>query len=189
MQVPPGSKGVSKYWQEGPQSPPSDAPAEYQYGTSVIVTPTASFVSDSRAVGEVNVSYFGTSAVAEVTLTVYKGESTIGSAEGYREKTDPIPWQRNLLTNTSFVVSGTCGYRSNVYGRGQTWIGWGGAEWGKQGDSQNTEASQPGCSGGGGGGGGGGDGYVMVICETTEFYSGSGEYLGSSQECRTEEMM
>jgi hypothetical protein len=182
----PGKVGYSQdatYWEEGVQTPPADAPPEYQASPSLNVHAYASF-SSNMAIGESIIDYFGTSAIATVNLSVSKGDAGVQSpAAGYSERTDAFPYNRSLSAIAHITLSGSCGYAAHATATGKTWIGWGGSEWGLQGKTSQADASLPACSGSGGGGGG----YILLICTTTSYYSGNGEYLGDSQECTTEE--
>ena len=173
------------YWQEGTQTAPADAPPEFQAMTSLIVRAYASFNSN-LAIGESIIDYLGTSGIATVNLSVSKGDIGVQNpADGYTEQTNAIPWSRSLSAIAHITLTGTCGYAAHTSATGQTWIGWGGSQWGLQGGTSSADANQPACQGGGGGGGGGG--YILLICTTTSYYSGDGEYLGDSKECTTEE--
>jgi hypothetical protein len=179
------SQSTAEYWEEGSQQAPADAPPEYQVSSVLTINPDVSFISDGyAALGEVVVHYFGTGASADVQLSVSKGDTPVGTpANGHMLVDGGLPRWGDLTAIAMIDISGTCGYSARADAAGGAWIGWGGQVWGKMEGTANKSASQPACLGGGGGS----YGYVLKICTTTYYFSGSGEYLGDSQECEYEE--
>jgi len=189
----PPKRMIKGSWQEGPQEAPEDAPAEYQIsGCDIQVHAQAGFLEEGKAYGMSTVDYCGNQAVADVELSIFRGESSSGNpVEGHSQKQDALPWSRTLTARATMMLSMLCGYRDHAHATGEAWIELPGHTiWARQGDTADADAQQQSCVGGGGGGGGGtGDQYALLICETIDYYSGNGEYLGSEHSCRVEDMM
>jgi hypothetical protein len=153
---------------EGPQEPPEGLPEGYNWRTTITVDADAGWLDNySVAYGQSVVNYAGTNAIAEVTLHVLEGSTSLSSVTQKAEADDAWPATRGLTASATLPGdSNKCGLYSYASAHGAVWNKWflnsSWTTWGKKTAGDSDQKAGPACPppppGDGGGGGGGGDG-------------------------------
>jgi hypothetical protein len=148
----------------------------------------ANFSGSTSAWGEAYMKYWATNADQTVSMGLRYKNSSVGSNSSHDANDDLFPASRELRTDTSMGITGSCGYAIDATGThsvGMKFLasgaqGW--LEWGKSTVSDTHSATQSACpttSGGGQSLASGGTGYV--VCYYWIYYDAAGNYTGESE--------
>lgn len=135
----------------GNQTPPSNAPAEYQHYTWIQVTADVGWLDANTSYGQSIVKYGANNATADVNLTIRNASGAIiGSNTGHAAESWVFPGDHTLRVSTNAYVSPTCGSVAQALANGAAWDGWLATtqnivKWGDKGDSDTKSAPQAAC--------------------------------------------
>lgn len=136
----------------GTQTPPSNAPGEYQHYTWIQVTADVGWLDANTSYGQSIVQYGANNATADVVLTVRNASGVIiGSNTGHAAESWVFPANRTLRVSTNAYVTPTCGSVAQAAATGAAWDAWLGTtqglvRWGDKGDSDTRSAAQAACA-------------------------------------------
>ena len=160
-------------------------PSEFSTGPSLLNTGiTVGFVDGDGAYAEAYMTYLGTNAEQDATLTVKLGTTEVGKRTGRSTRHDFFPAERDLFTMISLPFTASCGHLAIGAGAHKTWHsfvvgGWKFMTWGEQSGPSSGSASQPPCAPPTRGSGGGGDDSYDGGCELCQqwfYFYGNGEF-------------
>jgi hypothetical protein len=173
------------YYEDGPQQPPPEAPAGYNWYTTISVQADAGFHtgpadegSPVTAWGVALVSYTGTNATAHAYLDILRNRQVVDKADAPAEDSHAFPAARTLVATARRPVMDRCDLTAAVQAVGTVWnqlfVNFSWTIFGKKTGSGQASASQPRCypQPGDGGGGGGGQEPVYVSETAGGHYSG-----------------
>ncbi|MDB4881623.1 MAG: hypothetical protein JWL95_389 [Gemmatimonadetes bacterium] len=134
----------------GGQSPPADAPPEYQHYTSIDVRADVGFIGQV-AWGQSVVNYSGTSATANVDLVGRNSAGTVvASNSGSAQDSHIFPSDYGLTASTNMNLPAACGISAQASARGTVWDSFFASsqsfvQWGNKAGSDTKSADQPAC--------------------------------------------
>jgi hypothetical protein len=146
----------STYFEEGPQEPPPDAPAGYNWYTSVSLSVGAWWNigpadegSPVSAWAQTAVNYNGTDLLARQTLNVMKGNDVVATHTDETEESSVFPASRGAFITSTIPVGDTCDLVAKAYSTASVWNralvtgNW--IQWGKKTrtDHSNTARQNP----------------------------------------------
>jgi hypothetical protein len=111
---------------EGPQEPPAGLPEGYNWYTTIRVRADAGWLPDySAAYGQSLVEYVGMNAIAEVTLQILQGSTSLSSVTQTEERDDAWPATRHFTASATLPSDrAQCGLYSHASASGTVWNKW-----------------------------------------------------------------